>query len=104
MNAYFSSYTKSDWLLVVIRVILGLLFIFSGVVKINPIEPFELKFVELGVANWALAPYFARIIVGIEFFLGAMLILNIKPKFTLYATLSLLIFFTAYLTYDLIVN
>ncbi len=104
MRNFFSSYTKADWLLVFTRNLLGFIFIFSGIVKLIPIEPFELKFVELGVANWTYAPYFARLIIGIELFLGALLILNIKPKLTSYATLALLLFFTIYLLMDILYN
>jgi hypothetical protein len=73
-------------------------------VKLVPIEPFELKFVELGVASWTTAPYMARLLISLEIFLGIMLIFNIKPKFTLYSTLSLLIFFVLYLIFDIIIN
>ena len=104
MFKFFSSYTKLDWLLVFTRCLIGVIFIFSGIVKLIPIEPFELKFVELGVANWTYAPYFARFIIGIELLLGALLIVNIKPKLTSYATLGLLLFFTIYLMMDILYN
>jgi uncharacterized membrane protein YphA (DoxX/SURF4 family) len=98
------TYSTKDWIIVILRVIIGLLFVFSGVVKLIPIEPFELKFIELGVANWTIAPYLARFVIGGEVFLGLMLILNIKPRLTAITTLAVLILFTLYLLFDIIKN
>lgn len=94
----------SNRLTLFIRIILGVLFIFSGIVKLVPIEPFELKFVEMGITNWSIAPYLARLLIALELFLGLMLILNIKPKFTCISTISLLFFFTLYLFYEIVQN
>ena len=85
-----------------IRVTIGSVFIFSGYVKLYPIEPFEYTFVEHGFANWTIAPFLARFLICFEIFLGAMFILNLKPKLTLKASLALLLLFTFYLTYAII--
>jgi uncharacterized membrane protein YphA (DoxX/SURF4 family) len=98
------SLSYSDWLLIFVRILLGSLFIFSGIVKLIPIEAFELKFVEIGIANWTFAPYLARVLIGFELFLGVMLLTNIKPKITVICTIALLVFFIAYLIYDIILN
>jgi uncharacterized membrane protein YphA (DoxX/SURF4 family) len=104
MKSLYSSYTQKDWILVCVRFIIGAMFIFSGIVKLFPIEPFELKFVELGVANWTIAPFIARFVIAGELFLGLMLLLNIKPRITAVASLAVLVFFTFYLIYDFIKN
>jgi len=84
---------------------LGLVFIYSGYSKLFPIEPFEFTFVDMGIANWYMAPVFARLLIGLEFFIGLLLIANYNlRKFTLPFTLSLLIFFIIYLTIQLIKN
>jgi uncharacterized membrane protein YphA (DoxX/SURF4 family) len=89
--------------LITLRILLGILFIFSGIIKLYPIEPFELTFVDVGIASWQVAPYFARILIGLEIFLGLMLILNVRlKKFTIKATALLLIFFIVYLIYAIV--
>ncbi len=104
MNNKIASLTYSDWLIIIIRSFLGILFIFSGFVKLVPIEPFELKFVEIGIANWSVAPYLARLLIGAEILLGMLLLLNIKPRLTIITTLVLLVFFEVYLIYDIILH
>jgi uncharacterized membrane protein YphA (DoxX/SURF4 family) len=104
MNKYFLSLSMTDWMLILVRFFLGFIFIFSGIVKLLPIESFELKFVEIGLSNWTIAPYLARLIIGVELFLGLMLIFNIKPHFTAISVILLLSFFIGYLIYDLIIN
>lgn len=81
---------------------LGLLFIASGILKLIPIEPFELNFIDVGVANWFTAPIIARGLIGFELLLGLFLIFNLAMnKFTIKATYAILIFFTFYLFYQL---
>ena len=67
--------------------LLGLVFLVSGFTKggfpfsfSSPIEPFEYTFVDLGIGNWQLAPFIARLLIGLEFFIGLLLIFNIKLK------------------------
>jgi hypothetical protein len=83
---------------IISSVLLGLLFIYSGYTKLFPIEPFEYTFVDLGVANWGTAPFIARFMIGLEFFIGIMLVFNLYLKrFTLKLTIATLVFFTVYL-------
>lgn len=68
-----------------------------------PIEPFELNFIDLGIANWFTAPIIARGLIGLELLLGVFLIFNLAMnKFTIKATYSILIFFTIYLFYQIL--
>lgn len=84
---------------VFISVLLGSIFIFSGYTKLFPIELFEYTFVDTGIFNWVLVPYVSRLAIGLEFFLGILLILNIffEKKQTLIFAIGLLLFFTIYL-------
>jgi hypothetical protein len=83
-----------------LTVILGLTFIVSAVTKLYPVELFELTLIDIGVANWFLAPVFARLLIGVEFFLGILLLLNFRlTRFTLKATIALLVLFTFYLIF-----
>ncbi len=77
---------------------IGLLFIYSGYTKLYPIEPFEYTFVDIGIANWKTAPFIARFMIGLEFFIGLALILCISlKKFTLRLAAYTLIVFNIYL-------
>ncbi len=91
------------YLLIILSVLLGGVFLFSGYAKLFPIEPFEFNFIHIGVANWITAPVISRLLISLEFFIGILLILNFRLKeFTLKATLALLLFFTAYLIFQII--
>ncbi|MBL7932798.1 MAG: DoxX family protein [Bacteroidia bacterium] len=91
---------------VLLSVLLGLIFLYSGYTKLDPvIETFEFTFIDIGVANWYTAPVIARLLIGFEFFLGALLILNYNlRKFTLPLTVSLLLFFIVYLIVQIITS
>lgn len=90
----------------VLSVCLGLVFIYSGYSKMYPaIEPFEFTFVDMGIANWYMAPVFARLVIGLEFFIGILLIANYNlRKFTLPLTVGLLLFFIMYLGIQVVKN
>ncbi len=84
---------------------MGLLFIYSGYTKLYPIEPFEYTFVDLGVSSWALAPFVARFMIGLEFFIGLMLFFNLYLRvFTIKLTIGTLVFFSVYLGVMMIMN
>jgi hypothetical protein len=90
-------------LFIVLSTLMGLLFIYSGYAKLYPIEPFEYTFVDLGIGGWAMAPFIARFMIGIEFFIGLMLFFNLYlKKFTLKLTAATLIFFSLYLLFIII--
>lgn len=84
---------------IIISICLGLVFIYSGYTKLLPvIETFEFTFVDIGIANWYAAPIIARLLIGLEFFIGLLLIMNYNlKKFTLPFTIGLLFFFIVYL-------
>ena len=82
-----------------ISFLLGLVFLYSGYTKLLPvIETFEFTFVDVGVANWYTAPILARLLIGLELFVGVLLGIgyNLK-KFTLPLSFFILLFFVIYL-------
>ncbi len=84
--------------LFVLSSVLGLVFLYSAYTKLYPIEPFELTFVDIGVSNWRLAPFMARFMIGLEFFIGLSLIFGMRLKrFTLPLTIFSLLIFSLYL-------
>lgn len=90
--------------MILISIALGLVFIYSGYTKIDPvIEPFEFTFVDIGIGNWYTAPVIARLLIGLEFFIGFLLIVNYNLKrFTLPLTIGLLLFFSIYLVLQIV--
>ena len=91
---------------IIISIGLGFVFIYSGYTKLLPvIETFEFTFVDLGLANWYSAPIIARLLIGFEFFLGLLLVLNYNlKKFTLPFTIALLAFFIIYLALQILIS
>jgi uncharacterized membrane protein YphA (DoxX/SURF4 family) len=84
--------------LAILSSLMGILFIYSGYTKLYPIEPFEYTFVDIGISNWFLAPFIARFMIGLEFFIGLMLLFNLYlRKFTIRLTAVTLVLFTIYL-------
>ena len=88
-----------------IRIFVSLLFIVSAVAKLYPspyfaISTFEVKqLYTLGFSD-TIAPYFSRILIGIEFALGFLLLNNnFLKRITIPATIGLLTVFIIHLTY-----
>lgn len=79
---------------------MGLVFLYSGYTKLYPIEPFEFTFVELGLGGWRLAPFIARFMIGLEFFIGFLLIMGLYiRRFTIKLTIASLVMFCIYLIF-----
>lgn len=77
---------------------MGAVFIYSGWAKLFPIEPFEYTFVDLGFINWQVAPFIARVLIGFEFLIGVLLLLNLNLyKITYKLAIGTLVFFCIYL-------
>lgn len=83
------------------RILVGLLFIISGLIKLNDPVGFSFKLEEYFNANVLnmefLIPYalaLAVILVIFEVILGVMLLLGFKKKFTLWSLLLMILFFT----------
>jgi uncharacterized membrane protein YphA (DoxX/SURF4 family) len=82
---------------------MGLLFIYSGYSKLEPIEPFEFTFVDLGIGGWRSAPFIARFMIGLEFFIGLLLIFGLFIKrITIKLTAVSLLIFCLYLVFVII--
>jgi hypothetical protein len=83
--------------------LLAAAFIGSAVLKLFPIEPFELNWIEMGLAGWQTAPLFSRLTIGAEFFLGFLFLAGIYLRqFTLPAAFFLLIIFTIHLLLQIV--
>lgn len=87
---------------IIAHIILGALFIFSGITKIIIIEPFEYKLVEQGIP-WEFSLFLARFIIGLEWALGFWLLFywNFNKKVWI-ATAVVLLGFTGILFVDVV--
>lgn len=88
-----------------IRIVVALLFIVSAIAKLYPspyfaISTFEVKqLYTLGFSD-TIAPYFSRILIGVEFALGFLLLNNhFLKRITIPATVGLLSVFIIHLSY-----
>lgn len=89
-------------LILALRLATTVLFVFSAVSKLFPIEAFEKQLVDLGFASWTSAPYLSRAIIGFEAFLGfAFLQKNYLRSFFIPATMALLVVFCLHLGYTI---
>ncbi len=93
----------SNFLFFICCSLIGFIFIYSGYTKLYPIEPFEYTFVDLGIGGWKLAPFIARFMIGLEFFIGLLLIFGLYIKrFTIKITIGSLVLFSIYLLFIII--
>lgn len=83
------------------RILVGVLFIISGLIKLNDPIGFSFKLEEYFNANVLnmefLIPYallIACFVVIFEVVLGVMLLIGFKPKFTVWSLLAMIVFFT----------
>jgi len=89
----------------ILKYIIGILFLVSGFSKLFPIEPFELIIVNQKIIGWELVPYFSRLIIGFELFLGfSLLQRSYVKKIFLPASFILLLIFNIQLIYSILYN
>ncbi len=69
---------KNNYLPWIIRIIIFILFMLSGIAKMFPIWAFEKQLVDLEIFNWCQAPYFARFIIALEMAIGISIL---QPHF-----------------------
>ncbi len=81
---------------------LGALFILSAYSKLFPIEPFEYNIVGTTFIGWKSSVLVARLIIGLEFFLGILLLFSYHHKNTIPAAAIMIGIFSIHLTYQLI--
>lgn len=67
----------------VLRIIFGLIFILSGIIKLYPIEPFENLLVQYNISNFLVAPFIARAIISLEILIGMYFIFSHKINATI---------------------
>ncbi len=81
----------------ILRILFGLLFITSAVLKLFPLDYFELILVQQVGIGWSMVPWLARAIILFEFFIGTSIVFGFKTKLNLQASLAMLVFFSTYI-------
>jgi len=81
----------------IVRIFFGLLFIASGVLKLFPVDYFELILVQSLGISWNWVALFARLIIMFEIGLGAMLVSGVALKTTVRIALVSLVLFSAHI-------
>ena len=79
--------------LIAVRVLIGVMFIYSGWTKVTPIEPLEFALLEYTHLPWFLNSIVARLLISLEILLGVCLVFGIRPKLTIKVAGSLLVCF-----------
>lgn len=75
-----SKYTLKKIIAFTLSLLIGAVFIFSAISKMPTIEQFGWTIVETTSVNWAIAEWFARILIGAELFIGLLFIFQISRK------------------------
>lgn len=83
----------------IIRALVGVVFIISGAFKLASIPSFENLLLKLDIISWKYIFILSRVIIGFEFLLGILLISGIYIRRTLQTTLYTLIGFSFILVY-----
>jgi len=87
-----------------IRIVLGGVFVFSALAKLYAIDNFELYIYSQQFFSFDTSSVIARIVISAELALGLMLITNLYFKTVYKITLYLLLFFSLFLAFKLIVS
>lgn len=81
-----------------LSVLVGAVFVFSALSKIPTLEQFGWTVVETTFLNWTAAEWFARILIGLELFLGLLFLAHVRvKKIAIPLSLAVLVVFTIYL-------
>jgi thiol-disulfide isomerase/thioredoxin len=92
--------TSMQWTL---RIIVFAIFVVSALAKMFPIWAFEKQLVDLGIASWCSAPYFARLLLGVELAIGiAILQPHYLKRIVIPSTILLLVVFCIHLSIEMV--
>ncbi|MFY8138962.1 MAG: MauE/DoxX family redox-associated membrane protein [Flavobacteriales bacterium] len=91
-----------QYLPLIARIVVSLLFIVSAVSKMFPLWMFEKQIIDLGFADWQTAPYFARFIIGLELAIGiGIMQKHFLRTLVIPVTVLLLVAFCIHLSYEI---
>lgn len=79
------------------RIIIGIVFILSAVLKFLTIDSFDLFFFSHKIFPWVVSLFATRLLISLEAIIGLMLVVGIYPKLSRFLTFASLIGFILYL-------
>ncbi len=92
-------YNMKKYLPWIFRILIFVLFIFSGISKMVPLWSFEKQLVDLGICSWCSSHFLARAIIALELALGfAILQSHYVRRIVIPATILLLVAFCVHLS------
>ena len=83
----------------IIRILIGLMFIVSAVLKIFSLDTFEIYIYSLDFFGFVFSGFVARCVIAAELLLGSFLIAKILYKPTWWLTMAMMVVFTMFLVY-----
>jgi uncharacterized membrane protein YphA (DoxX/SURF4 family) len=81
----------------ILRMLFGAMFVASAVLKLFPLDYFELILMDQLGLSWSIVPLFARGLVLFEFALGVAILAGWQLRWSLYGSLAMLLVFSLYL-------
>lgn len=87
---------------IILRLLIGVVFIASAVLKLLSIDHFELYIYSFGIFNFFLTSVLSRLLISFEFLLGIFLICKFYYQKTWWLTMLTMIGFTLFLLYTAI--
>ncbi len=97
-----SNLNSSDILKLVVRLLLGVFFIVTAVLKLLSIDSFEVYIYSFGIVDFVTTTFLSRLLIFIELMIGISLILKICFKQIWWLTMLMMIVFTLFLCYTAI--
>lgn len=94
-----SDLSKTDVLKLTIRLLLGVFFIVTAVLKLLSIDSFEIYIYSFGIFNFTTTTFLSRLLIFIELIIGICLILKINFKQIWWLTMLMMVGFTLFLVY-----
>ena len=88
----------------ILKILLGLVFILSGVLKLIDIDKFELYVYSFNFLSLSFSYIVARLLIAFEFLLGVSLVANVFNKYVVRTTLAMLVGFTLFLVYLIVIG
>jgi uncharacterized membrane protein YphA (DoxX/SURF4 family)/peroxiredoxin len=84
----------------IVSMAIGLFFIYSAYSKIPTLEQFGWRITETTFLNWTMSEWVARIIIGMEFFVGVLFLFHLRLKrLGIPLAMTMLVVFSSYLVY-----
>lgn len=94
-----SDLNSSSVLRLTIRLLLGVFFIGTAVLKLLSIDNFEIYIYSFGLFTYTWTTFFSRLLIFIELLIGIGVILKIYFKQIWWLTMLMMVFFTVFLIY-----